>query len=835
MHIFYEEGVYMKKVMDEHQINEQKNSQKNKKILIILGVILAAALVIGGVGFFSQNGFMPKNGPKYAHIDKSYLFADQSQDYMTPLEPTSNENITVRFRSKAGELTGANLHYMEKKSDSQKISSMKRAKKSFYKDNGYDPSKVEFWEGTIPAGKKVIYYYFEAISNKQGKTKKAWISAGAGDDGRGIYDLEPSESGFSVAPNYKTSKWSRESILYQIMVERFRDGDSLNNKDPKDFSKAGEKPEVTKWGGKITNGAETDLIWNNQFFGGDLVGVKEGIPYLKKVLGVNALYFLPIFQSDSDHKYDNDTYDYVDKNFGGNKTLADLGKKLKKENIKYILDGVFNHTSATGSLYTKNKGKLYFQRKIKKGEEGHEYYPWHGYFSFAKLDYSKEATKNYIYKGKDSVAKKYLKAPYYANGWRLDAADDVNTEPGDLYSEKGAKNTQRHIKNNLKVWKDFHDNVRKVNKDCFILGEVWSDGNQWYYGDAWDGRMNYSGFYLPFIEGKYNMDEIISFTRDNIQMIPYNTALSCTNSLSTHDKPRILNQPYCGKDNSKVMKLAQTLQLTYVGIPMIYYGDEIGLIGDHDGNDPYDRQTFNWNSSEWNYDILNNYRYLISARKNNKDAFVYGALEEIMRNKDEHLIVYARYGKKDKAIVMINDGEDEAKKEISLKNLDRYGFKKGDVLIDVLSGNEIKLNGTLIKIPTSGKSASCYVLKDKFTKVKKLDKKFDVKKVLYNYKDTRTKLSKVKDAKLKKDGSKVELTYSLKKEKGQKEVLVRVLNKSEEKLLKDIKVKPDGGNVKLGSIPSDAKVYVKVLSDRDKKVKGIKDVYMDSEYVKADF
>lgn len=162
-------------------------------------------------------------------------------------------------------------------------------------------------------------------------------------------------------------------------------------------------------------------------------------------------------------------------------------------------------------------------------------------------------------------------------------------------------------------------------------------------------------------------------------------------------------------------------------------------------------------------------------------------------------------------------------------------LKKGDVLIDVLSGNEIKLNGMSIKIPTSGKSASCYVLKDKFTKVKKLDKKFDVKKVLYNYKDTRTKLSKVKDAKLKKDGSKVELTYSLKKEKGQKEVLVRVLNKSEEKLLKDIKVKPDGGNVKLGSIPSDAKVYVKVLSDRDKKVKGIKDVYMDSEYVKADF
>ena len=115
-----------------------------------------------------------------------------------------------------------------------------------------------------------------------------------------------------------------------------------------------------------------------------MVGVKEGIPYLKKVLGVNALYFLPIFQSDSDHKYDNDTYDYVDKNFGGNKTLADLGKKLKKENIKYILDGVFNHTSATGSLYTKNKGKLYFQRKIKKRRRGTRILSMAWIFQFCK-------------------------------------------------------------------------------------------------------------------------------------------------------------------------------------------------------------------------------------------------------------------------------------------------------------------------------------------------------------------------------------------------------------------------------------------------------------------
>ena len=120
----------------------------------------------------------------------------------------------------------------------------------------------------------------------------------------------------------------------------------------------------------------------------------------------------------------------------------------------------------------------------------------------------------------------------------------------------------------------------------------------------------------------------------------YATILNSTNSIFTHDKPRFLNVEYAGKNNVAMMQLAQTLQMTSPGIPLIYYGDEIGSYGKADGSDPYNRQTFDWNDDQWNYEILNNYRKLIHARKVHKEAFVYGAFEEVKRDHDRKYLVY---------------------------------------------------------------------------------------------------------------------------------------------------------------------------------------------------
>ena len=142
------------------------------------------------------------------------------------------------------------------------------------------------------------------------------------------------------------------------MVDRFRDGDPNNNRVAKDPSQCGNPSEVSPWGTEVFSGNESDHAWNNQFFGGDLAGVKQAIPYLKNTLGVTGLYLMPIFQSQSDHKYDTDTYEYVDKNFGGNKGLADLSSSLKTNGMNLMLDGVFNHTSIQWPLFMNNMIKV---------------------------------------------------------------------------------------------------------------------------------------------------------------------------------------------------------------------------------------------------------------------------------------------------------------------------------------------------------------------------------------------------------------------------------------------------------------------------------------------
>ena len=397
------------------------------------------------------------------NLEWDYLFSDQSTDYMSPMEPTENDDVKVRFRARAGQVASANVHYYDAADSGEHTIAMSKITDSnFYTEKGYDSSKIEFWEGTIPKSSSTKYYNFEVIGNK-GAT--AWISGGVGSNNKGVTATAPTingsgiDHGFSIVPGLSTPQWSKESILYQVMVDRFRDGDPSNNRVAKDPSQFGNPSEASAWGTEVFSGDESDKVWNNQFFGGDLAGVQQAIPYLKNTLGVTGLYLMPIFQSQSDHKYDADTYDYVDKNFGGNKGLADLSSSLKTNGINLMLDGVFNHTSIEGSLFenhhnTANSNDEYYFKGSYKDKDNNtlDYFPWKGYSNLAKLNYGNEAVKNYIYAGDNSIAKKYLKAPYNIDGWRLDAAEDVNSEAGDYTS---ASDTQKN--NNFQIWKGFHE------------------------------------------------------------------------------------------------------------------------------------------------------------------------------------------------------------------------------------------------------------------------------------------------------------------------------------------------------------------------------------------
>lgn len=826
-------------LVTEEKVLEQVNDSGSLKEKLI---IPASSFMI----FYDEEG-------KADNIQWDYLFADQSIDYMEPLEPGAADNVKVRFRAAAGEVTSAKVHYYDEADNSHKeVEMTKITEASFYTDKGYDATELEFWEGIIPASENRKYYNFEV---KNG-TKSAWISGGKGENNRGVTENNPSEKGFWIVPDYKTPDWTKESVFYQIMVDRFRDGDTKNNRVAKDVSQFGHPSEVSAWGSEVYNGNESDGIWNNQFFGGDLIGVKEALPYLT-YLGVDSLYLMPIFQSGSDHKYDTDDYKYVDKNFGGNKALSDLSAEMKKKGMRLVLDGVFNHTSTEGELFKNHKNNYYFfgEKEYRDGNgQPIDFYAWHGYTNLAKLNFSKEEVKNLIYKGDDSVAKHYLKAPYSIDGWRLDAAEDVNTEPRDYKSNslldiKTSQTSEEQKAANLAIWKEFRAEVKKTNPNAFILGEFWEDDNQWYKERAWDSKMNYGGFMMPFIEnnsgnpykGRQSLDnkgeasvaDIGKYTRDYFTKFPYQTILTATNSISTHDKERFLNREFTGEGNAAMMQLASALQMTYPGVPMIYYGDEIGLRGKNNGKDPYNRGTFNWNVSSWNgasKQMFKDHKTLIAARKLNKNAFVYGAFEEIASHNENKYIAYARYGKNNRTITILNNKGGEGSQSIHLTKLSRYGFKDGDVLHDVLSNQTVSVVNGEATFPSKNMSASVWVSASH----KPSALSGDIDFANEDFSDPRTKLSKVSNAVMEVKGNEISVSWDVVKEDAAKEILVgiyegnkRVMEQTVEKNLTRAVFQKDA------SLSENFSVEIRVIADRTKK--GNSDLTSDDGFADSDF
>lgn len=639
------------------------------------------------------------------NLEWDYLFADQSADYMEPMEPSSQDKVTVRFRAGAGQVTKAFVSVWDSKNQKEILYPMTKAPEAFYAGKGYDAQKVEFWEATLPECAYIRYYNF-VIHGVDGQM--VWLSGGASAQShKGITTTPQDNRGFWIVPNYKTSKWAKESVFYQIMVDRFRDGDKTNNRLPMDISQSGNPSEITEWGGAITNGLESDMIWNNQFFGGDLIGVQEAIPYLKDTLGVDAVYLMPIFQSGSDHKYDTDDYRFVDKNFGGNQSLIDLSQALHDNGMHLMLDGVFNHTSSE-HIWMKNEADKNSHYFIGDYVDNNGvpvpggFFPWHGFTNLAKLNYANSIVQQHI----NDVGSMYLKAPYNIDGWRLDAADDVNSAPCD-----NDQFTEKDHAANLAIWESFRNAVSTAapEKDAFLLGEHWKTGNAWFNGKAWDGKMNYSGFYVPLVEKNINMAELGTYVRNYCTTLPYQAVLSSTNSISTHDKPRFLNLK-----EQNLMEIYTAMQMTYPGIPMVYYGDEIGTKGAKSG-DPYNRGTFNWDSSQWDTEILKDHHNLIAARKAHKDAFVYGAFEEITSNSSGNYIAYARYSSKDQGLVVLNAGG--TLQNVQLDRLERYGLGDGDALVDVLTGAVYTVSGGAVTVNTAARSAAVLVKNGKCEEV----------------------------------------------------------------------------------------------------------------------
>ncbi len=394
---------------------------------------------------------------------------------------------------------------------------------------------------------------------------------------------------FVLLTDYVQPEWVKEAVFYQIFPERFCNGDPGNDVRSGEYTQEGY-PSI-----QMEHWEDTPLEYEEgrcmDFFGGDLQGVLQKIPYLKE-LGVTAVYLNPIFFAPSVHKYDCLDYFHVDPHFGGDEALAELSKALHENGMRLILDISVNHTGIAHKWF--NRDGIWFDKSVgayhnpdsrERGfyffGENNTYHGWHDVQTLPTLNYTCEDLREVIYRGEDSVLKKWLKPPYSIDGWRFDVADTF------------ARNDDIQLAHEL--WPEIRKSIREVNPQAYILAEDWGDCAEYMQGQEWDAPMNYFGcgrvirqfvgetdlFMLknPVLRSvKYKMtaEDVKNRVMEHLAKLPYALWENQFNLIDSHDASRLHNNPMVHPEEYRG---AVIFQFLLTGAVSIYYGDEAEIGG----------------------------------------------------------------------------------------------------------------------------------------------------------------------------------------------------------------------------------------------------------------
>ena len=454
-----------------------------------------------------------------------------------------------------------------------------------------------------------------------------------------------------IVEPFFTPDWVKDGIIYQIFPERFYNGNKQNDPDFKEWYYDGVNippPKGTLYK-KYTEFYHIEDDWYNysglkkspyhlpndegyqpdynSFYGGDIEGIKKKLDYLED-LGITIIYFNPLFEAKSNHKYDAVDYMKIDPHFGTNEDFRNFVKEAHDRDIRVIIDCAFNHTGETFWA---------FQESIKKGPES-KYYNWYEWKKWPLPDSQKiSSLKDGVFKPLD----------YYECWWGFGHMPNLNF---DFANPNQAENSIKNIEladPNWEVvnyildvaefwvsdmdidgfrldvpnevpfwfWKLFNEKVKSIKPDAYLVGELWSNAVDWVNNDYYDAVMNYAYFKDPVMRFFNSRScNAKTFNKDLVQGLhtyPTQATQVMMNLIDSHDTFRFLES--CNGDVLR-LKLATLFQMTYVGTPHIWYGNEIGMMG---GHDPDCRRPFNWkyDQQDSNVDLRNYYKKLIDIRK----------------------------------------------------------------------------------------------------------------------------------------------------------------------------------------------------------------------------
>ncbi len=441
-------------------------------------------------------------------------------------------------------------------------------------------------------------------------------------DGAKVISFGPSGVGNShqdsyfnlSAQNFKpvvVPSWVENSVFYQIFPDRFADGDKSNN-----------PANVVPWGATPTY---------SNFMGGDLEGVEQNLPYLRE-LGANAIYLNPIFASPSNHGYETSNYRQVEPRFGGNAAFESLAASMHKAGMKIVIDGVFNHTAtnffAFSDICRNQAGSAYkdwyFLNKFPiEVKDKPNYEAWYGFPSMPKLHVENPEVEKYLLQTLE-----FWNNDVHLDGWRLDVANEVSP----------------------KFWRKFRAKLKAMNSQTWIVGEIWGDGTPWLGGDQFDATMNYLFRDVAIqcvAKNQGTASDFMGRLMRTYNLYAPQVSRNQLNLLGSHDTPRFLTE--CADDKGRA-KLGALLQMTWVGAPSIYYGDELGMKG---AADPDNRRGMEWNHANPQNDFLTYYRQLIAIRRSSK-ALLSGDPVPVLVDNSHDLIAYGRLVDRDVALVILN-------------------------------------------------------------------------------------------------------------------------------------------------------------------------------------
>lgn len=615
-------------------------------------------------------------------LNKEAVFSDGTKYYKTPQEPKINQTVCIRIRTAHEDITEVQLVTQTTTHTMRLVNTQ---------------GMFDFYEVSLNAGTEQITYYFviKAYQRIYYYTSQ------------GVTDTLNSTDTFRITPGYHTPDWAKGAVIYQIFVDRFYNGDSSNDVLDREYIYIQEATvEVKEWNKPpAVNGTR-------EFYGGDLLGVLKKLDYLQD-LGIEVIYFNPLFVSPSNHKYDIQDYDYIDPHYGvilndggdclredqrqntqatkymqrvtdkenleeSNRLFVRLVEEIHKRGMKVILDGVFNHCGSFNKwldreeIYSHKPGyevgayvskdspyRTFFQFRKEEWPNNTSYDGWWGHDTLPKLNYEKSPIlKDYIME----IARKWVSPPFNADGWRLDVAADLG------YTDEY----------NHQFWNEFRMVVKKANPDALILAEHYGDAMPWLQGDEWDSIMNYDAFMEPitwFLTGlEKHSDQFRKELYNNYEyfygnMMHYMARFQtqslqvAMNELSNHDHSRFLTRTNhkVGRTqtvgakaanenlNLGIMREAAVIQMTWPGAPTIYYGDEAGVCG---WTDPDNRRTYPWGNE--NNSLIYMHKELIHMHKS-YEALRVGSFKFLFGC--HGIISYARFTKTEQFVIVINNND----------------------------------------------------------------------------------------------------------------------------------------------------------------------------------